>query len=102
MGGGTGGNTLFPSLAQVGGPSSLPYVAIGGKGNQMQAAIIDASTQSWVVRPFLKVGFMTQIMDSQTGRPTGWVTDTSAGCAPAGQGRVIGAPDVGNGSANLG
>jgi len=73
-----------------------------GRADRVRFTFRTAPARSlFPVRPTFGAGFMTQIMDSVTGRPTGYVTDTSIEYSPAGRGFVLGG-GANEGSANLG
>lgn len=79
--------------APVTGQPNMPYFAIGFDVNKVSASIIGVETKGWQVTPTIGMGFISQIMDPITGRPTGYVTDVSAEYTPAGRGFVVGGDD---------
>lgn len=85
---GLGSGVLVPS--PVSGQPNMPYFAIGFDVNHVQAAILGVEAKGWQVTPTIGMGFISQIMDPVTGKPTGYVTDVSAEYTPAGRGFVVG------------
>lgn len=88
---------VFPPASTL-GQNSLPYFSIGADVNQVQASVIGIENKGWQVTPTFGMGFISQVMDPVTGKPTGFATDTSIEYTPAGKGMNIGT----NGNANLG
>lgn len=88
---------VFPP-APVSGQGNMPYFSVGFDVNQVQASVIGVETKGTQITPTFGTGFMSIIMDPVTGKPSGYVTDTSIEYTPAGKGVTLG----GDGTANLG
>lgn len=94
------GGGLAPLAAPVTGQPNMPYFSVGIDASAVKASIIGSEAKGWQVVPTFGMGYMSQIMDPTTNRPTGYVTDVSVEYTPAGRGFVIGGdPNV---DANLG
>lgn len=89
-----------PLVQPVQGQPNLPYFSVGFDASAVKASILGSEAKGWQVVPTFGMGYMSQIMDPATGRPTGYVTDVSIEYTPAGRGFVVGGDDTVN--ANLG
>lgn len=94
------GGGSVPLVTPVTGQPNMPYFSVGFDVNSVKAAIIGSEAKGWQVTPTFGMGFMSQIMNPATGRPTGYVTDISVEYTPAGRGFVVGGDDTTQ--ANLG
>lgn len=93
---GGGAPLVTPSTGQ----HNMPYFSVGFDASAVKASIIGSEAKGWQVVPTFGMGYMSQIMDPTTNRPTGYVTDVSVEYTPAGRGFVVGGdPNV---DANLG